>query len=220
MLGIIPSTSFPLLRLARLQYRKDLLYHNFPHAIETGIEVLALVDRCQQFDIPVDRDVVFPAAILHDAGMGMPGRGAFASDEEFAAHISGRILQELLVPVGVVTRVQQCILSSHRDASFEGNEAKILRAADLAGLRGPYALFLQKTLLLKRERELLTGKPCSWLQWKDATRQLIEFFLSQDIRLTPLHETEDGQSAFHVAARRNLDQFLCEPDELLEMLVV
>jgi len=220
MLGIIPESYFPILRLARSQYRDDLPYHNFPHAVHTGIEVLELSDRCDQFGIPVDRDVAFFAAAFHDAGMGMPGREAFASDEEFAAHISGRVLREAGIAVGVITRVQQCIFSSHREATFDSTEAKILRAADLAGLRGPYALFLQKTLLLKREREVLTGKPCSWAQWKDATRRLVEFFLSQDIRLTPLHETEDGESAFHVAAQRNLEQFLREPDELLEMLVV
>jgi len=50
------------------RYYTDLPYHTFSHA-ETVLEhAESLLDRCERFDVPVNKDVVQAAVLFHDAG--------------------------------------------------------------------------------------------------------------------------------------------------------
>ena len=89
--------------------------------------------------------------------------------------------------------MKKAIISTHKDANFNSNEEKIVRAADLSGLSEDYPEFIKNTNLLKKEYELLNNKKTSFEEWKKLSKKLIEFYLGQNKK-----------------TRENLDRFLKE----------
>jgi len=78
-------------------------------------------------------------------------------------------------------------------------EWTVLRAADLRGLMADYATF--------EEHTLLTGEEPSMAEWAEQVEDILEHYLSQDICLTPEHDTDSGVSEFHANTQRNLQRF-------------
>lgn len=201
---------------AAKQYSKMLPYHNFNHAKSAMQAGMTIVDRCEAEHIPVNRNVVRHALLFHDAGYHEDHqKQGYATKEAYAAAIARTVLLAHDCPDEYIRQVESAIISTHRDAVFATNEAKAVRAADLAGLAHDYPTFVRNSRALKREYELLHHTPLSWEEWKHMTREVIEHYLDQDIHLTGAHDTETGESSFHVKARAILRQFLdATPSEL------
>lgn len=192
------------------QYYTDLPYHNFSHA-ETVLEhAESLLDRCERFDVPINREVVRAAVLFHDAGYHHdPETYDEPSKEQHSASIAREELEELGVGPGIRERVASCIISTHHEAPFETTEEKVVRAADLAGLAADYETFEENSLALREEHEQLHDADLSDDEWIAMMRSIIEQYLTQDIRITPEH-SENGVSRFHTAARENLERFIQE----------
>jgi len=189
----------------------DLPYHNFEHALDVVERTKTLIERCQKYNIQIDQQAVILSALFHDAGYNQNYETAgFDSKEELSAVLAEQELNKLGFDSKLIDTVKACIIATHRNRPFETIEQKVLRAADLAGLAGPYEEFAANSNLLKREQEYLQARQITDDEWKETVRQLIEFYLSQDIVLTPEHNDEDGVSIFHSRAQTNLDRFLLE----------
>lgn len=199
-----------IVEAALQEYSSDLPYHDQDH-MEDALEAAdKLLERCERHGIDVDEDVVRYAVLFHDAGYHRDHeeRG-FDSKEAYSAHIAEEVLDDHGVDRETVERVTECIISTRQDAEVETPEEKVVRAADLAGLAADYATFEENAMDLKREIELLHDDELEKWEWLKQVEETIRFYLSQDIRLTPEHDSS-GVSVFHARARHNLRRFLEE----------
>lgn len=191
-------------------YSDDIPYHNTEHmhdALEAADELL---ERCRRHGVEVDAEVVRYAVLFHDAGYHRDHEAAsFDSKEAYSAHLAGEVLDEHGVDVETIERVKDCIESTRQDAAFDEPEEKVVRAADLSGLAADYRTFEENAMALKDEIELLHGEEMDQETWLEEVGDTIRFYLSQDIRLTPEHDSK-GVSVFHARARHNLRRFLEE----------
>ncbi|MBT6691598.1 HD domain-containing protein [Candidatus Parcubacteria bacterium] len=191
------------------RHYENLPYHNFQHALNVVAECQKLVEKCKTYDVQVDEQVVILAALFHDAGYHQDHEEqGFESKEEYSADIAEQELNRLGLETGVINLVKECIIATHRNKPFVLVEQKVLRAADLAGLAGSYEDFLYNNEILKQELEEVHQQEIGDEEWKDVVASLIKFYLSQDIKLTPEHDDEEGFSIFHRQAQENLDRFL------------
>jgi predicted metal-dependent HD superfamily phosphohydrolase len=198
-------------KLAAQLYSDKLPYHNFQHAlkaVERGEEIVA---RCHEDGVEINDGVVRYALLFHDAGYHEDClKRGHKTKEEYAAFLAGEALKKVELPEDLIKKVQEAIISTHHDAEFVTNEAKAVRAADLSNFGGPYEDFLNNTWLLKKEAEMISGREISWNDWRQRTKETVEFYLKQDIHLTHAYADEHGRSLFHLRARANLERFLQE----------
>ncbi len=202
---------------AKHHYDPNRPYHNWRHATTAEQDGAALVECCLADGIPADSLVVSIALYFHDAEHHRDHTACgYATKEALAADIMRQEMAQAGAPVWLLDAAASCILATHRDAVCATNEEKVVRAADLAGLAKPYETFLENNVRLKREAEEDGRAPITWRAWKTGTEQVVEFYLSQDIRLTRRHDDARGASRFHAAARANLERFLAEDATTLE----
>ncbi|MEQ8662418.1 MAG: hypothetical protein RLW62_16510 [Gammaproteobacteria bacterium] len=200
-------------RVAAL-YDSRLPYHNFDHVQDTLRAAQAIVRHCTAEHIRIDGEVVYYALLLHDAGYQDDHRAlGYRSKEAYSAALAETLLGEFGVSPAKVRKTVAAILATERDGEFITAEQKAVRAADLSGMAADYPEFLRKSLRLKREHELLHGAPVSWRAWQETSREVLEHYLTQEIRLTSYFHNAAGESAFHAAVRANLDRLLAEPHE-------
>jgi predicted metal-dependent HD superfamily phosphohydrolase len=204
---------------ARTHY-EDLPDHDFGHVAATLRAAAALHDRALAHDRPVDRRAVAAALLFHDADYRpAPGAHGYGSREARSAAVAGHELARLGVAAPVRRRAERAVLATRPGAATgEMDDAALLvRAADLRGLGADYERFERNTERLRREHELLTGETVSRTEWAVRTvRTLAGTYLADDVRLTPAHD-EDGHSAFHARAGRNLGLLLgeyCDADRV------
>ena len=199
---------------ARALYSDALPYHNFAHIQDTLESADTIVLRCQQENIRIDAKVVYFALLFHDAGYHEDHIAlGYQNKELYSVALASPILDYHCVPAGFVKKVGKAILATERNARFVSAEHKAVRAADLAGLAAEYDRFLQSSLKLKREFEVLHEKSISWSSWQTVSQDVVGFYLSQEIRLTSYFHDENGESAFHKAVRENLARLLDEREE-------
>jgi hypothetical protein len=100
------------------------------------------VERCLREGVPIYGEVVYYALLFHDAGYHEDhiSKG-FTSKEEYSAHLAVQCLRAEAIPEDTIKRVIAAILSTERDAQFNSNEEKAVRAADHAGLASDYTTF-------------------------------------------------------------------------------
>lgn len=210
-----PESRFSLEQAAEALYSSELPYHNFQHAQWAREQGKAIIDGCKREGILIKEAVVDLALLFHDAGYNENHKeNGFETKEAYSAHLAGEALRHAGYESDLIRDVQDVIISTHRDASFVTNEAKVVRAADLAGIAGDYETFLENNRRLKKEAETLLGVKIERDEWKRKTEEIIGFYLQQDIRLTSAHEDEGGESIFHMKARENLKRFLQEEGAL------
>lgn len=201
---------YPLREIREL-YDESLPYHNFAHALVVARRGLMLADRCAKYGIKVREEVVVWSCLLHDAGyhLGPKSRG-FVSREDQSAHIARTFMKAKKVPRRIIDEVVACIISTHRDAPFAFVEQKIVRAADLTGLAGTYAQFKSNTFRLKKEYEKMHKKEITLKDWLAQTKKIVEFYLSENVILTPEYADKHGNSVFHATTKKNLAKLLKE----------
>ncbi len=192
-------------------YSAELAYHNFQHAIDTISAAEHITSRCIEEGIRVDHRVVYFALLFHDAGFREDHSAlGFSTKEAYSADLAANRLGERGESQRTVDKVVAAILSTHRDANFVTVEQKAVRAADLSGLAAEYEIFLKNSKDLKVEYELLNGTSISWGSWIDIVRTSVQFYLSQEIRLTSYYVNEHGESSFHQAVRQNLERIVAD----------
>ena len=193
----------------KVLYDDKLVYHNFEHAKKVLDKSIEIANRCIEEGIEVDKDVLYIAAIFHDADYieNYKAKG-FDSREELSANIAEEFLAKLQMKMDFIQNVKKTIMGTHKDSDFNSIEAKILRAADLSGLAGEYGEFEKNDKLLKQEFEYLNKVEISKEEWKQKTKELIEFYLSQDINLTSKYYDSEGESIFHKKAKENLTRYI------------
>ena len=159
-------------------------------------------------------DVVYYALLFHDAGYHDDHRHlGYATKERYAAALAEPILRRCGVAATQLEKTALAILATERDGAYVSAEQKPVRAADLAGLAADYPRFLDSSLKLKAEYELLHATTLSWPAWQANSREVLTHYLSQDIRLTSYYHNDSGESAFHHAVRENLARLMAEPRE-------
>ena len=194
-------------------YSDTLPYHNFGHALTVTAAGEEIVRRCHQEGIRIEDDVVYYALLFHDAGYHEDHLAlGYASKEAYSAQLARDMLAEFGIGPSKIAKVAAAIMSTMRDASFRTTEQKAVRAADLSGLAADYPTFLHNSRLLRREIEILTGKPLTWSAWVAQVARTMQFYLGQEIRLTSYYVNDQGESAFHRAVEKNLAQLLREPE--------
>ncbi len=199
---------------ARALYNDALPYHNFTHIQDTLASANTILQRCREENIRINADVVYFALLFHDAGYHEDHIAlGYENKELYSVALAVPILEDHGVPAGLVKKAGEAILATERNARFVSAEHKAVRAADLAGLAAEYGLFLQSSLKLKREFEVLHKKAINWPSWQSVSHEVVGFYLSQEIRLTSYFHDENGESAFHKAVRENLDRLMSEQEE-------
>lgn len=196
--------------IAKNMYSGLLPYHNFQHAINVAKKALEIATICHREGMVVDNKVVYYAGVFHDAGYHKDHLAmGFKTKEEYAAHLAEESLQNIL-DKGAIFEIKKAIIATHKDSIFLTNEEKIIRAADLSGLAGDYEEFKENNLKLKAEFEMIHNVPVSLEEWKEKTAEIVNFYLSQNIKLTSTYADKDGNSIFHKRARENLERFMAE----------
>ncbi len=197
-------------KIAKGLYSKLLPYHNFQHATNIAKKALEITEICHKEGIEVNDKVVYYASIFHDAGYHKDHLAmGFKSKEEYSAHLAEEYLQNIL-DRETIFKIKKVIIATHKDSTFFTNEEKIVRAADLSGMAGDYENFEKNNLNLKAEFEMIHNTSVSLEEWKKKTLEIIEFYLSQDIRLTSSYADKNGVSIFHKKTKENLKRFLAE----------
>lgn len=176
-------------------YDPRLPYHNFSHVLDVLAASEELLSRCYADGISVDAEVVYPALLLHDAGYHEDHiAGGFESKEALSAELAAKELRRHQYPPKLIEAVQAAILSTRCGATCQTIEARLVKAADLAGLAADYALFLQNSLRLWREDVLLSGKETPWSDWRVRAVNTIERFLSEDLGVSSACYTAEGKT--------------------------
>jgi predicted metal-dependent HD superfamily phosphohydrolase len=195
---------------ASRQYGK-LPYHNWQHALGAMRRGMEIAKQCIKEGIPVNLNVVKWALLFHDAGYHENHiQKGFKTKEDYSIFIAQREMKRMGFSPRLIHEVSRAIASTHRDAPFNTVEAKVVRAADLAGLAAPYEVFIRNTRNLKREYEMMHRKKVPWEEWKKQARIIIEFYLKQDIHLTTKYENSRGESIFHQRTRENVRKMMRE----------
>lgn len=61
--------------------------------------------------------------------------------------------------------------------------------------------------------KVLYGKELRWEEWQETSREVLQFYMNQEIRLTSYFYNESHESELHTAVKRNLDHLLREASE-------
>jgi predicted metal-dependent HD superfamily phosphohydrolase len=193
-------------------YSDALPYHNFLHVRDTLRAAEIILGRCRAENIRADSDVVYYALLFHDARYhdDHVARG-YRSKEAYSAALAAEALGDIGVAPAKIRKCTAAILATERDGTFVSAEQKAVRAADLSGMAAEYPEFLQHSLKLKREYELLHGAQLSWIDWQRISAEVLRHYLSQEIRLTSYFHNEWGESTFHARVRSNLERLMQEP---------
>lgn len=197
--------------IARLLYDSSLLYHNFDHALETIANSEIIIKNCEKEKIAVDKKVVYYALLFHDAGYQENHlEKGFETKERYSAHLAHIALKQIGESKNMIESVFKTILATQKNTTLKTIEEKIVRASDLMGLADDYDTFKSNNKKFRRETEILTGKKLSSDEWKNQTKEIMEFYLNQDIKITQAYWNKNGQSDFHAKAQKNLTRFLTE----------
>jgi predicted metal-dependent HD superfamily phosphohydrolase len=148
------------------QHNEQLTYHNLRHTQQVAAHAATIAAHYQLSE--ADNFVVRVAAWFHDVGyLFGPPRG----HEEMGAEKAAAFLNEQQVPAGLVAKVQDCIRATCMPQRPDNLLEQIVCDADLFGFGNDD--FPENTKLLRRERELLTGKEITGSEWRTETLQLL-----------------------------------------------
>jgi predicted metal-dependent HD superfamily phosphohydrolase len=196
-------------REAAEMYDPALPYHNFSHARDVMRVADDIVRACQDEGVAIDPQVVYYAALFHDAGYREDHHSlGFDSKEAYSAHLAAGVLRRHGLDAGLIERVEAAILCTHCDGSCRSAEDRAVRAADLSSLSADYEVFRSNSIQLKRELEMLSGKTVAWGAWKLQSEYRIGLFLREDVSLLRADRDADGNPLLQSRARANLARLM------------
>ncbi|MCS3904116.1 putative metal-dependent HD superfamily phosphohydrolase [Methylohalomonas lacus] len=197
---------------AALLYDTRLPYHNFSHVMETLAASRTLIERCRDADLAVQPEIVYGALLFHDAGYQYDHElQGYDSKEAYSARLAARVLNDYGIAASIIDAVQAAILATRCGAACSSREARIVRAADLAGLAHDYYLFRQNAWRLWREDIILGGVAVAWDDWRDQAIHILEHFLAEDLGVSPACYAADGEPWLNKHGRRNIERLRQEP---------
>lgn len=193
-------------------YDDRLPYHNFDHILQVILAGEEIMEKCRADGVAFDEDAVYYAMLLHDAGFHEDHRAlGFESKEAYSAALARRFLEGMPVSQSIIGKVVSAILCTHVDGRCRTVEDRIVRRADISGMASGYDQFRADTVSLKRELEMLSGKPVSWDEWKKRARARINLFLREDTGVVPDDYDSDGKPVFPERVRKNIDAMMADP---------
>ncbi|MFC1623436.1 hypothetical protein ACFL16_03465 [Patescibacteria group bacterium] len=205
-------------------YSDKMEYHNFKHALKALECARNIMANCEESKLVFDRDVVEIAALFHDAGYHEELKEGYKNKEEYAAALMRQALEKMGgFEEDFIKKVEVVIVGTDpfidpKEISNFSVEAKIMRAADVAGMAGDLDDFVEDNIKLKREHEVLEkgGERITWKEWKKKTSIIVGKYLDGDIQLTPhYYDEESEESKFHSTVKYNLENLLTASDESL-----
>jgi predicted metal-dependent HD superfamily phosphohydrolase len=149
------------------RHNDKLLYHNLAHTEGVVAAAKKIVAHYQLEE--TDNVAIIIAAWFHDIGylLGPPEQHEAAGAEQAAL-----FLRSKEAPEALIAKVEHLILATRMPQSPQTLLQQIICDADLFGFGQDD--FMDKTKLLRRERELLTGTTISGSQWRTDTISLLQ----------------------------------------------
>lgn len=186
----------------------NLPFHNFQeHVREVRESCRQKSLVCISQGLSPDLDVIDAGALWHDAGYHVPtAEHGFRSKEQYSCSLADKDLRALGMPESKIAHVLEIIRSTEGGVACQSLEGRILRQADLDNLASsnPFA-FLKKTLKLRDETKLLTGKEPSLVEFARSSYSFLQLYVSEDVSLGEFDRAPDGESWFCSAAKRNVE---------------
>lgn len=168
-------------------------YHNDEHMFFVHDKVVEYGEYCKENGQEVDMFALRLAAILHDANYHEDlsyasskfiSRGfikePFESKEAYSAWSGDILLESYGVSLETRKKVKSYILATDFQNDPETLEEKILVRADLDNIAGPRSTFLENTLKLVREAELMSG-PKNPFERISFSYNVLQEYLSKDL---------------------------------------
>lgn len=202
------------------RYYTDLPYHNFEHAKGVAERASVLADRALDEGVLVNKDVVYYAALFHDAGYHEDHKAlGFETKEDYSIDIAQRELSDLSIDPQIIEEVVACIEATKKDSSAETDEAKLVRLADIYNIgenddEAGYEVFLANSVKLRAEAEQMSGVTMTWDEFKEKQIPIIEAYLAQDLSVTNADRDENGVWIFGKKGRNNIERYRQEPETL------
>ncbi len=190
---------------------KQFPYHNFDgHVLSVVAIANGIADRVEAGGTPVNRRVLILAALGHDALFGMdPAFCNCENSEQVAARYTRGVLEKLGLAQTEIDAVVHAIEATNYFVQPLTVEARILRAADLSSLAGPYEFFKRNTEALFAEN-LARGGSQQFSGFTDGSLRYLALYMADLISLTPNSTDSDGRSVWHTAAMRNIGELFRE----------
>lgn len=198
-----------LIESAEKYYTSQISYHNFSHVEETLEAADELLTRCRDYGVEIDEEVVRTALVFHDAYYQKDAdRFGYETKEDLSKEVARVELRKHGYDKDFISEVEGCIEATKHGSEPETNEQIAVRASDLRGLMGDYDEFRENSEALKEEHKQLYGSEPDYQQWFEGVLNTLNDYASQNLVLTPEHETEDGLSEFHAQLGKNIGQFI------------
>ncbi len=189
----------------------QLPYHNFLHALNVTRHAIDLADRCTAHGIPIEEELIIPAALWHDAGYHSDHLAAGCKTKEhYSAYLAARDLRgNASAPHWL--EIHGVILATALDTPIVSNEQSVLALADLVEVTGSYERFLRANKSLRREQQLLGRELCDD-EWRAQTRDVLTPLLERELRFLPVPPAplREALDRLRRQGRANLERFLHE----------
>lgn len=193
-------------------FYRDLAYHGFHHAVMVASKVLKLTRDSDSLFTSEQRRELLLAALYHDAAYNEDFFAlGFRSSEELAAETAKRSLLGLGENIELAAQVSELILSTEAGAPLDSVSKKVLRAADLYSLGGPYNEFarLTKSLYLEYQGTGSDEKQ-SLLTWLCSSVKFLSEYSHEFIVLSDRAFNEEGVSRYHQVMSMNFERLCLE----------
>lgn len=202
----------PLSALAVRHYDPALAYHHFGHALTAAQHGARLSELYLHAGVPVDTEVVQAALLYHDAGYSrQPLAHVAGCREQVAAQLADADLRRLHWSPQQRAHVTAAILATQhhtRGHTLRSAEERIVRAADIAGLAGPYEGFARDNRNVRAEAFALDGQAATDADWATRTLSVIGSYLAERLHPAGLSVALDEEARrFQRVGQANLDRY-------------
>ncbi|NDC36492.1 MAG: hypothetical protein EBZ48_00385 [Proteobacteria bacterium] len=183
----------------------EMPYHNRSHAAEVARAAMQIAKSAQEHGISVETQTLVLAALLHDSLSHIDATAlGFSSAEELSARYAYTFLVQNGFGEAVARKAAEAIQATNPYYTPSSVEAKILRAADLLNVAGPWEEFRANTARLAQEAEFRTGKSAEFTQHVTGCINYLSLYLWRALDITPASRDAAGRSVYHLNAARNL----------------
>ena len=194
-LGMTPSDFAGLWKAAKV-HSSNLPYHNWEHTLDVLSRAMDFADECEDNNTPVNRKVLFGAALFHDAFFEEdPSRRGFDSKESHSAAIFSYQAEFYGFTPEEVALGKQAIMSTKLGSRPETIEDKILVRSDIDNIGGDYnESFLPNTQkayneAIRRPDEAISDG------FKQGTAILLSKYLTNNLSLGDFDKSYDHWQA-------------------------
>ena len=200
------------------KYYANIPFHNFDHVKDTLKYAEGIMKECEKTGIAINKEVVRKALLFHDAGYHENKRAkGFDTKEEYSVSINEYELKKEGYSPEFIKDVNMAIMATQKDGKFSTNEQKLARMSDISNMAGEYEKFLDCNLRLKNEIKYMSNKKFSWTEWKKATKDTMEFYMSQDEAMAIINDRDEkGKTSFCNGIKQNMGRFLSENEDVLQ----